>query len=57
MGLFEKKKTENQMQEYRNGEVTEVEKKLIDALKLLRDAGILTREEYYEKKEKVLDIN
>ncbi|MDO4617356.1 MAG: hypothetical protein Q4B03_07865 [Lachnospiraceae bacterium] len=55
MGVFSKKKEE--VQEYRNGELTEVEKKLIDALKLLRDAGILSREEYYEKKAKVMDIN
>lgn len=56
MGLFEKKKT-TEAPEYRNGEITDVEKKLIDALKTLRDAGIITREEYYEKKAKILDIN
>ncbi len=56
MGMFSKKK-EEEVQEYRNGEITEVEEKLIEALKLLRDAGILTREEYYEKKAKIMEIN
>ncbi len=57
MGLFDKKKPEDQVQEYRNGEVTEAEERLLDALRVLRDAGILTREEYYEKKAKILEIN
>ncbi len=56
MGLFDKKKADN-VPEYNNGELTEVEKKLIDCLKTLRDAGILSREEYYEKKAKVKEIN
>lgn len=56
MGLFEKKKPE-EVAEYRNGEITEVEAKLLDALRLLRDAGILSHDEYYEKKAKILEIN
>lgn len=56
MGLFSKKKSE-EVTEYRNGERTEVEERLLEALRTLRDAGILSSEEYYEKKAKILDIN
>lgn len=56
MGLFDKKKSEN-VTEYRNGETTEVEERLLAALRTLRDAGILSSEEYFEKKAKILEIN
>lgn len=56
MALFGKKNTDD-VTEYRNGERTEVEERLLEALKTLRDAGILSSEEYHEKKAKILDIN
>ena len=57
MGILFDKKKPSDKSEYRNGEITEVEKKLLEALSTLHDAGILTKEEYYEKKAKILDIN
>ena len=54
MGLFDKKQQTAQKQP--QGEIPEVYQKLIDALKLLRDAGILTYDEYSEKKQKVYDM-
>lgn len=56
MGLFDKKKPSD-VTEYMNGERTEVENRLLDALKMLRDAGIVSYEEYEEKKAKILEIN
>lgn len=56
MGLFDKKKP-SEVTEYLNGERTEVENRLLDALKMLRDAGIVSYDEYEEKKAKILEIN
>lgn len=55
MGLLKRNKPEEK--EYLDGQITEVEQKLIAALRLLYDAGILTNEEYREKKAKILEIN
>lgn len=56
MGLFDKKKVKDVVETSQN-ETTEVEERLLAALRTLRDAGILSSEEYYEKKAKILDIN
>lgn len=54
MGFFGKNK---EIDDFVDNSMSEVEARLLEALRTLRDAGILSDEEYHEKKEKVLEIN